>query len=72
MYCNIVEFKQEKRQPTKLEIINKTKPLYLCIDCEQLPTLCTPNKKEAEIYAKYNYCTISFYPVGTYEDNFNL
>lgn len=70
MYCNKYEFKQEKKHPTKLEIINKTNPLYLCIDCELFPALCTPNRKEAEIYAKYNNCTISSYPIGTFEDIF--
>lgn len=65
---NIYEYKTEPKTLSKFEIINKTKPLYLCIDCENYPTLCTPNKREAEIYAKYNYCTISFYPIGTYTE----
>ena len=65
---SIYEFTQKERNLSNMEEINKTKPLYLCIDCENDPTLCTPNKKEAEIYAKYNYCTISFYPVGTYTE----
>ena len=51
-----------------LEIINKTKPLYLCIDCELFPALCTPNRKEAEIYAKYNFCKIHTYNVGEFKN----
>jgi hypothetical protein len=63
---NIYEWRQPEKTPSRMEIINKTKPLYLCIDCEQNPTLCTPNKRQAEIYAEDNFCTISFYPIGTY------
>jgi hypothetical protein len=60
--------KQNEIILSSMEQINKTKPLYLCIDCEHYPTLCTPDKKKAEIYAKYNYCTISYYPIGTYTE----
>ena len=65
---SIYEWKQSKEILSDMEKINKTKPLYLCIDCEQNPTLCTPDKRGAEIYAKYNYCTISYYPIGTYTE----
>jgi hypothetical protein len=65
---NIIEWKQEKSVASKMEIINQTQPLYLCVDCEEMPMLCTPNKKQAEQYCKDNYCTISFYPIGTYSE----
>jgi hypothetical protein len=65
---NIITYKSEEKTLSKMEIINKTKPLYLCIDCEQFPTLCTTDKKQAGIYAKNNFCTISFYPIGTYTE----
>jgi len=55
---NLIEWKQEKRVASKMETINQTQPLYLCVDCE----------KEAEQYCKDNYCTISFYPIGTYSE----
>jgi len=60
--------KQNEIILSNMEQINKTKLLYLCIDCENYPALCTPDKKKAEIYAKYNNCTISYYPIGTYTE----
>jgi hypothetical protein len=58
----------QERELSKMERINQKQPLYLCVDCESLPCLCTPNKKDAERYAAEHYCTISFYPIGTYTE----
>ena len=67
---NIVEFKQEKRELSVMERINKQHILYLCIDCEQNPCLGTASYEQALRYARINYCTISEYPVNTYcEEN---
>lgn len=57
------------KQPTKWEIINKTKTVYLCYDTEQMPTLITTNLREAKIYCKYNNCQYSEYPPGCYIDH---
>jgi hypothetical protein len=57
-----------RTSPTKWEEINKTKTIYLCIDCEDNPTLMSANLKEVKIYCKYNFCTYVTYPVGTYTD----
>ena len=65
---NVITYKSEEKTPSKMEIINKTKPVYLCIDCELFPAFCTADYEEARIYAKYNYCKISFYPIGTYTE----
>lgn len=51
-----------------MEKINKITPLYLCVDFENLPFLCTPVKRDAEVYCKNHNCTISFYPIGTYTE----
>jgi hypothetical protein len=62
---------QFKNDLSVMETINKKSILYLCVDCENLPHLCTPNYKDAIRYAKEHHCTISEYPVGTYTEQTN-
>lgn len=64
---NTVQWKSIPPTPCKYNAINKTRPVYVCYDCELETKLTTDNKRQAIQYCKENNCKYSEYPTGTYE-----
>jgi len=67
---SVIEIKaQGQRELSVMEKINQKSTVYLCVDCELCPCLCTPDIRAARRYAAEHFCTISEYPPGTYTED---
>lgn len=64
-----VEFSQLKRKKPILELINETKPVYICFsESAQKALFGTTDINQAKKYCIDNNCFISKYPPGTYTE----